>query len=126
MVGAGDDLPRYQAQVVALGLRERVVFHAADAGAPGVRAGRIIVVPSRAEAMPYIVLEALAAGMPMIATAVGGIPEIFGRDSPRAGARRTPGQPWLEEMAARTLPIAVAYRAMMPSPAELSCRFAAA
>ena len=43
---------------------------------------RIIVVPSRAEAMPYIVLEALAAGMPMIATAVGGIPEIFGAGSP--------------------------------------------
>ena len=44
--------------------------------------GRIIVVPSRAEAMPYIVLEALAAGKPMIATAVGGIPEIFGAGSP--------------------------------------------
>ena len=28
--------------------------------------------------MPYIVLETLAAGKPMIATAVGGIPEIFG------------------------------------------------
>ncbi len=32
--------------------------------------------------MPYIVLEALAAGKPMIATAVGGIPEIFGAGSP--------------------------------------------
>ena len=42
---------------------------------------RCIVVPSRAEAMPYIVLEALAAGMPMIASAVGGIPEIFGAGS---------------------------------------------
>ena len=32
--------------------------------------------------MPYIVLEALAAGKTMIATAVGGIPEIFGAGSP--------------------------------------------
>src|SRR5690606_38146019 len=43
--------------------------------------GRTIVVPSRAEAMPYIVLEALAAGLPMICTRVGGIPEIFAERS---------------------------------------------
>jgi glycosyltransferase involved in cell wall biosynthesis len=33
-------------------------------------------VPSRAESFPYIVLEAAAARMPLIATNVGGIPEI--------------------------------------------------
>jgi glycosyltransferase involved in cell wall biosynthesis len=32
--------------------------------------------------MPYVVIEAGAAGMPMIAARVGGIPEIFGADSP--------------------------------------------
>ena len=40
--------------------------------------GRMLVIPSRAESLPYVVLEAAAAGMPIIATAVGGIPEIFG------------------------------------------------
>jgi len=40
--------------------------------------GRILVVPSRAESFPYIVLEAAAAGKPLIATHVGGIPDIFG------------------------------------------------
>jgi glycosyltransferase involved in cell wall biosynthesis len=49
---------------------------------------RMIVVPSRAESMPYVVLEAIAAGMPVIATDVGGIPEIFGPD---AGALVAPG-----------------------------------
>ena len=55
--------------------------------------GRVIVVPSRAEAMPYIVLEALAAGKPMIATAVGGIPEIFGAVR-RRSCVRTPANRW--------------------------------
>ena len=45
--------------------------------------GRCLVVPSRAESMPYIVLEAAAAGMPILATDVGGIPEIVsGTDTP--------------------------------------------
>jgi glycosyltransferase involved in cell wall biosynthesis len=52
--------------------------------------GRILVVPSRAESLPYIVLEAAAAGVPLIATRVGGIPEIFG---PEAGELVTPGDP---------------------------------
>jgi glycosyltransferase involved in cell wall biosynthesis len=45
--------------------------------------GRSLVVPSRAESMPYIVLEAAAAEMPLLATDVGGIPEIVnGSDTP--------------------------------------------
>jgi glycosyltransferase involved in cell wall biosynthesis len=39
------------------------------------------VVPSRKESLPYIVLEIAAAGKPLIATNVGGIPEIFGPQS---------------------------------------------
>ena len=51
---------------------------------------RIIVVPSRAESMPYVVLEAIAAGIPIVATRVGGIPEIFG---PAADELVVPGDP---------------------------------
>lgn len=50
--------------------------------------GRILVMPSRAESLPYVLLEAAAAGLPIIATNVGGIPEIFG---PQAAGLIPPG-----------------------------------
>jgi glycosyltransferase involved in cell wall biosynthesis len=40
--------------------------------------------------MPYVVIEAAAAGIPMIAANVGGIPEIFG---PFTDALFAPGNP---------------------------------
>jgi glycosyltransferase involved in cell wall biosynthesis len=43
--------------------------------------GRTLIVSSRSESLPYVVLEAAAAGMPIIATRVGGIPEIFGAEA---------------------------------------------
>ncbi len=39
-------------------------------------AADVLVHPSRADAFPTVLLEALAAGLPVVATAVGGIPEI--------------------------------------------------
>ena len=52
--------------------------------------GRNLVVPSRAESLPYIVLEAAAARVPLIATNVGGIPEIFGPYRDRLGPSDDP------------------------------------
>ena len=46
-----------------------------------IRKARCVVVPSLAESLPYIVLETVAAGVPILATNVGGIPEIFGSNS---------------------------------------------
>lgn len=86
IVGDGPDADALRARAAALGPQVRF------AGVLPARAafarGRLLVVPSRAESLPYIVLEAAAAGLPMIATAVGGIPEIFGED---AGALVAPG-----------------------------------
>ena len=42
--------------------------------------GRLLVVPSRADSLPYVVIEAGGAGIPIIASNVGGIPEILGPD----------------------------------------------
>lgn len=122
MVGDGDDRPRYEEMVARLGLAERVVFHKPMPARQAFALARMIVVPSRAEAMPYIVLEALAAGMPMIASAVGGIPEIFGIGSP---ALVEPDPMQLAVRMAFALGDPQAYRALMPSGRELRSRFGA-
>lgn len=122
MVGDGDDLPRYHAQVERLGLESRVRFLAPMPAREAFALAGLIVVPSRAEAMPYIVLEALAAGRPMIATAVGGIPEIFGDTSP-ALIRPDAGQ--LADKMEMALADPVAYRELMPQVDELKARFGA-
>lgn len=40
------------------------------------RAARVIALPSRAEAMPMILIEAMSSGRPFVSTPVGGIPEL--------------------------------------------------
>jgi glycosyltransferase involved in cell wall biosynthesis len=81
MVGAGDDLPNYKRTVEYSGLSSRVTFFDPMPAREAFALAKCVVVSSRAEAMPYIVLEALAAGKPVIATRVGGIPEILGAQS---------------------------------------------
>ncbi len=85
IVGSGEpaDERRYRRRVESLGLAGAVTFHAPMPARRAFAGCRTIVVPSRAESFPYIVLEAAAAGLPMIATAVGGIPEIFARQADR-------------------------------------------
>jgi len=90
IVGDGPDRAQFEREVARQGLGERVQFVGAKPARQAFSLGRLLIVPSRAESLPYIVLEAAAAGVPMIATQVGGIPEIFGPD---AGALVAPGDP---------------------------------
>ncbi|WP_343062327.1 glycosyltransferase family 4 protein [Hyphomicrobium methylovorum] len=76
IVGSGPDGDKLKAMATELGLDGRVRFTGALPAYDAFALGRIMVVPSRAESFPYIVLEAAAAGLPLIATNVGGIPEI--------------------------------------------------
>ncbi len=76
IVGDGPDAQLFHETAQRLGLTNRVTFPGAMPAAAAFPLGRILVMPSRAESFPYIVLEAAAAGIPLIATSVGGIPEI--------------------------------------------------
>ncbi len=81
IVGDGPDRPAFEALVAAESLGEAIRFVGARPAREAFALGRLLVVPSRAESLPYIVLEAAAAGVPLIATEVGGIPEILGADA---------------------------------------------
>jgi glycosyltransferase involved in cell wall biosynthesis len=120
MVGDGDDLPRYRARAAELDLA--ITFHPAMPARRAFSLARFMVVPSRAEAMPYIVLEALAARRAIIATAVGGIPEILGKDS---AALTQPTVPDLARQMTRALAEPSWLPAAMPDAETLRCRFSA-
>ncbi|RWB33159.1 MAG: glycosyltransferase family 1 protein [Mesorhizobium sp.] len=122
MVGDGDDLPRYHAQVKRLGLEGHTRFLPPMPARKAFALAELVIVPSRAEAMPYIVLETLAAGKSMIATAVGGIPEIFGAGSP-ALIRPDPRE--LSNKMSAALADLNAYGSLMPDTADLKTRFGA-
>ena len=88
----------------------------------GFSKGSLLVVPSRGDSMPYVVIEAAAAGMPMVAANVGGIPEIFGPDHKDAlfapnivGAMADAIEGALDDMEARAGPRKIAARAHLPA-----------
>jgi len=83
IIGAGPDADQFRAQVEQLGLGSSTHFLGAMPARDGFARGRVMVAPSRAESLPYIVLEAAAAAVPLITTNVGGIPEVFGPQSAR-------------------------------------------
>jgi glycosyltransferase involved in cell wall biosynthesis len=78
VIGQAEEPERYRALAQTLGIADRVAFGDPMPAREAFARARLIVVPSRAESMPYVVLEAIAAGIPIVATRVGGIPEIFG------------------------------------------------
>lgn len=82
MIGDGPDQQKYSDMKMELGLGQRITMMPAMKQRDAFRLARTLVVPSRAEAMPYIVLEAIAAGKTLIASKVGGIPEALGPSNP--------------------------------------------
>jgi glycosyltransferase involved in cell wall biosynthesis len=81
MIGDGPQRDEYLQMMTRLGLGRRITMLPAMDIKEAFATSQTVVVPSRAEALPYIVLEAIAAGKTVIASDVGGISEILGKDS---------------------------------------------
>ena len=83
IAGEGPDAAKLQAQATRIGLADQIRFIGHCPARTAFTMGRMLVIPSRAESLPYVVLEAAAAGVPIIASNVGGVPEIFGPQADR-------------------------------------------
>ena len=83
IVGDGPDRDALLDRAKTRGVSDLVRFRNPMPAREAFALGRVMVVPSRGESLPYVVLEAGAAAKPLIATRVGGIPEIFGPEAVR-------------------------------------------
>jgi glycosyltransferase involved in cell wall biosynthesis len=78
LVGGGRLEPELEKEADALGLEERVHFLGTRSDVPEIlNAADVFVLSSDYEGSPLSVMEAMAAGKPVISTAVGGVPELM-------------------------------------------------
>ena len=80
IAGSGPLAGQLAGQASALGLAARFLGQRDDVPAL-LAAADVVVVPSHWEGQPLIVQEALRAGRPLVASRVGGIPELTGEDA---------------------------------------------
>ena len=93
VIGDGPERARLEALAAELGVAERVTFLGSKqhAAMPGIlSAGELAVIPSLMEATSVAALEAMACGIPVAASRVGGLPELVDR---HVGALFEPGDP---------------------------------
>lgn len=82
MIGDGEDREVLQRRIQALGLADTVFLLGFVPGAARYLTGLdIFVLPSVKEGLPYAILEAMAAGLPIVATRIGGIPDLIADDA---------------------------------------------
>jgi glycosyltransferase involved in cell wall biosynthesis len=90
--GEGRDRRRIVETVARLKLDSRVTLHGAvSAAAEALRTAGLLVLPSQAEGFGLVLIEAMAAGVPVVATDVAGIRDVVSND--RTGLLVPPGDP---------------------------------
>jgi len=78
LLGDGELRPEIEAYAEELGLREKVIFHGSQANVyPYLHDADIFLLPSRFEGMPMTIIEAMGTGLPVVASAVGGVPDML-------------------------------------------------
>jgi glycosyltransferase involved in cell wall biosynthesis len=109
IVGDGPERDGLEALAARLGVQDLVTF-AGAVGHDEIRRfyadARIVCVPSLAEGLPVVLMEAMAVGRPVVATRITGVPELV--EDGVSGLLVTPGRP--RELAA-------ALRALLTDPA---------
>src|SRR6185295_470395 len=92
IIGDGPELLALQGRARAQGVSEAFTFAGYEPDvAARLKEADIFVLPSRSEAFPNAILEAMSAGLPIVASAVGGIVELV--QEGRTGLLVTPGDP---------------------------------
>ena len=77
VIGDGSDKPNVQRRAEQIGVASRIRWAGVVDGAAGLlRAYDVLVISSRTEGTPIILLEAIDAGVPVLASGVGGIPDV--------------------------------------------------
>ena len=111
IIGDGPARRRLEERAGRLRLDGRVRWHGSVPGAAALfRAFDVFVLSSRTEGSPIVVFEAMAAGVPIIATSVGGVPDMV---SPHEAVLVPPEHP---------AALAAAIRAASCSPAAMQVR----
>ncbi len=83
LVGSGPEMAAVRDLVAELAIKEAVRFAGQrDDIASLLASADLFVLASRFEGLPLVVLEAMSAGVPVVATAIGGTIEALGHDHP--------------------------------------------
>lgn len=83
LVGDGEMRAELEARISQLGLQDRIHLTGwldEDRVAEALRASTALILPSFAEGLPMVLMEAMASGRPVIATSIAGIPELVTPD----------------------------------------------
>jgi glycosyltransferase involved in cell wall biosynthesis len=79
VIGGGPERPALQRLAENLGVNARVTWHGVVSDAARLlTAFDVVALSSRTEGTPIVLLEAIAACVPVVATRVGGIPDVIG------------------------------------------------
>ncbi|MBI2873956.1 MAG: glycosyltransferase family 4 protein [Firmicutes bacterium] len=93
LAGEGPEAGKLERRCAGLGLDDVVFFKGYQPSKLVLAAADLLVLPSHSEGLPLAALEALAAGVPVVASAVGGIPEVIRhRETGWLVAPRKPGE----------------------------------
>lgn len=82
-IGDGDTRPEIEALIAEHGLQRQVTLAGWGSGAEvlaALRRSRALALPSHAEGLPIVIMEAMALARPVISTRVAGIPELLDGD----------------------------------------------